>query len=194
MRQTKPIKLTPRKFEDLSPLKYSLATCPTITWRNWEQMKCLVTAFQGECGRGVDGDGGDYAGFMSVIIKAAIEAWDPVALILDLRELKYEWGDELTLPLHAPFFDPGKVQHQSFFGNRPKLAEGGLNGVANKSLAYPMAVVISDLNRTGLTSLVKDELSLEESENTINSSDLVATLEDAWENVDQRLQKIFQKA
>jgi hypothetical protein len=86
------------------------------------------------------------------------------------------------------------VQHQSFFGNRPKLAEGGLNGVANKSLAYPMAVVISDLNRTGLTSLVKDELSLEESENTINSSDLVATLEDAWENVDQRLQKIFQKA
>src|SRR6266550_5869970 len=89
------IKLTPRKFEDLCSLEYALATCAMISWPYMEQMECLVVHFSGECGNGSRNNRTGYAEFMSAIIKAAVEAWKPVALILDLRQLKYEWGDEM---------------------------------------------------------------------------------------------------
>jgi hypothetical protein len=56
-----------------------------------------------------------------------------------------------------------------------------------------MAVVVSELNRTGLTSLVKEELPRELGKEMNPGDFLFETLEDALEAVDRRLQKIFQK-
>ncbi len=192
MNQKHEIKLTPRKFEDLSSLKYSLFTCPLITWPDKQDMVCLVVEFRGECGQGTQNY--DYAGFMSAIIKAAVEAWEPVALIMDLRQLKYRWGDEMTKPFRACApFQAGSTMLRSIFGSYPNLVESDLKKITNESLAFPMAVVVSELNRTGLTSLVKDELRRELGKEMNPSDFLFETLEDALAAVDRRLQKIFQK-
>ena len=41
------------------------------------------------------------AHFICGIAQTAIAMWDPAALILDLRELSYTWGDEMVLVLDA---------------------------------------------------------------------------------------------
>lgn len=194
--QTKEIKLTPRKFEDLSSLKYSMFTCPLITWPDGG-MQCLVIQFRGECGKSTENNGSGYELFMSTIIKAAMTAWQPVALVLDLRQLKYVWGDEMSIPFHTHrTFEPRELLMGSIFGEYPKLVKGDLeelDKIAKDELALPMAAVVSELNRTGLTSLVKEELSRDFGKEMNPEDILFETLEDALASVDQRLQKIFQK-
>ena len=159
-----------------------------------QSVSCLVVEFRGECGKGTQNECHGYAEFMSAIIKAAVEAWSPVALIMDLRQLKYCWGDEMTKPFHACVpFHAGSTMLRSIFGEYPNLVESDLNKIPNESLAFPMAVVVSELNRTGLTSLVKDELRRELGKEMNPSDFLFETLEDALAAVDRRLQKIFQK-
>jgi len=62
----------------------------------------------------------------------AIESY---AVILDLTQLKYEWGDEMAGVLF-------------YCSNHP--IETGLK--------IPVAVITSELNAEGLTSLVRDEM------------------------------------
>ena len=192
MNQTHKIKLTPRKFEDLSSLKYSLFTCPLITWPDKQGMLCLVVEFGGECGQGTQDHG--YADLMSAIIKASVDAWRPMALIMDLRPLKYRWGDEMTKPFRACApFQALSLKFGSICEEYPNLVESDLSRITNESLAFPMAVVVSELNRTGLTSLVKVELPRELGKEMNPDDFLFETLEDALEAVDRQLQKIFQK-
>ena len=182
------IQLTPRKFEYLCSLEYSLATCAMISWPQREQMECLVVEFSGECGKGTCNSRTGYAEFMSAIVKAAVEAWKPVALILDLRQLKYEWGDEMNGLFYAcDSFQPGPLTLRSIFGVYPDLAESELSKMTKESLSFPTAVIVSELNRTGMTSLVKDEMG--------KSPDdlLFETLEDALAAVDRQAQRIFKK-
>jgi phage major head subunit gpT-like protein len=153
------IKLTPRKFEDISAIEYSLYTCPLISWPN---MKALVAEFRGECGHG-SGSNAD-AAFMAGIVKAAQEAWPAAALILDWRQLKYEWGDEIVKPIDAL----------------------GTRRVGDKSINAPAAVIISDLNRVGLTSLVKQEMGENPDELLFNS------LEEALAAVDKQAHRIYE--
>ncbi len=150
--------LTPRRFEDLSSIEYSLYTCPLITW---PYMNALVAEFRGECGEG-SGSNAD-AAFMAAIVKAAQEAWPAVALILDWRKLKYEWGDEIVKPIDA----------------------FGTCRVGDKSINAPAAVIVSDLNRVGLTSLVKLEMGEEPDELLFNS------LEEALVAVDRQAHRIY---
>lgn len=44
---------------------------------------------------GFGSSGNPDAAFMSAIGKAALEAWSPDGLIIDLSDLHYEWGDQL---------------------------------------------------------------------------------------------------
>ena len=101
----------------------------------------LVVAFKGVCGIG-SANNSD-ATFMAAMIKAGIEAWSPDALVLDLRELDYRWGDMMSKVLGAGEYSMFK-----------QVING--DGEANQDL--PTAVVISDLNREGLTSLVEMEM------------------------------------
>jgi hypothetical protein len=69
---------------------------------------------------------------MTAMIVAGLEAWRPEALILDLRQLRYSWGDEMHDTLAAA------------------------SGWCGRS--FPTAVVASGLNREALTSLVIQEM------------------------------------
>lgn len=165
MRAIKPIQLTPRKFEDLSPLEYSLFTCPLPQWPSKE---CLIVEFTGECGAGHQSNGD--AAFMTAIVKAALEAWEASALILDLRKLKYEWGDQMTRVLAAcGSFDLGRLQLMSAFGE--ELAVADVTKIPKAYLAFPTACVVSGLNRTGLISLVKQEMGMNPDEILFETTD-----------------------
>jgi hypothetical protein len=84
---------------------------------------------------------------MSAIVMAGLEAWEPWALILDLQGLEYAWGDLMQNVLSAPqrWYEPLYPLRLAFGGDKvPKQ--------------FPLAVVVSDLNRDGLVSLVRSEM------------------------------------
>lgn len=110
--------LVPRRLGDLSKLNYSF----TSTSDN----RVLIIGFMGKFGRGSQGN--DDARSMNAVVHAGIAAFDPEAIVLDLREMAYQWGDMITLPI----------------------------GVASNHAATVM--VTSDLCREGMTSLVRDEM------------------------------------
>jgi len=122
------MELTERKLEDLSQLHYRFYTCPFF---EHPSSKALVVAFEGEYGYGAKGN--DDAIFMAAIIKAGLEAWGHSALIIDLRMMSYVWGDMIGQALTAG--------HGRY-----------INAV------FPTGVIVSDRNREGLTSFVRQEL------------------------------------
>ena len=64
----------------------------------------LIAKFRG---RYRDGSAGaPDAAFIRGLTHTAIEVWRPAAVVLDLSELHYEWGDEMDL-----LFDVGADQH-----------------------------------------------------------------------------------
>jgi len=72
---------------------------------------------------------------IEVLMAANMVAIESYAVILDLTQLKYEWGDEMAGVLF-------------YCSNHP--IETGLK--------IPVAVITSELNAEGLTSLVRDEM------------------------------------
>jgi hypothetical protein len=124
------MQMTECSLSDLSSLKCRIFRAPLPAYPTYE---VLCVSFEGECGIGSRSNG-DVA-FMSAQIAAVRKAWDPWALILDLRELTYEWGDMMSGVFSTPkIFDLlGKHEFSS-----------------------PLAVVISDRNREGLTSLIRE--------------------------------------
>ena len=112
--------ITPVSLSDLSDVTCAFSRCILPS----SHADCLIVAFDGEAGNSHEHCGA--FAYMRAMIAAAIAAWDPSALVLDLTWLKYDWGDEM-----------GRV-----------LGTIGL----------PTTVVVSMLNREGLTSLVQDEL------------------------------------
>jgi hypothetical protein len=118
--------LRPVAFSDLSSIQYAfhLGT-GTVT-----HDIILVVSFAGACGIGTGCD--DDAHLMEAIGQAAVLAWRPFGLILDLRELTYEWGDMMTEVLTL---------------GEPKRRHG-----------LPTTVLASARCREGLTSLLKEEM------------------------------------
>lgn len=80
----------------------------------------------------------------SARILAGLEAWEPWALVLDLRDLKYEWGDGMEGVLTAAhrWYEPMRPIRQVFAG-------------CGLSPDFPTAVITSPINHEGLTSLVE---------------------------------------
>lgn len=78
-------------------------------------------------------------------LEEVLESEHPAGLILDLRELKYSWGDEMARTLSLP---------STWYGGD-----------------FPVVVVTSDLNRAGLTSLVRDEMFSDPNEWLADSED-----------------------
>ncbi|ADG66434.1 conserved hypothetical protein [Planctopirus limnophila DSM 3776] len=126
------MKTTEVRLEDLSNVRcrYFMAEIPGL-----EHLPTLIVEFSGECGFG-SGSNAD-ACYMNGMIAAGFKAWDPSCFILDLRRLKYEWGDMMT----AIFAPP----HE-------------LISMNDEEVEFPFAAIVSDLNRDGLTSLVKEEM------------------------------------
>lgn len=116
------MKIIPLDFADLSEAKVFFASCPLPSLPDDE---VLIVGFEGEAGNSHEHCG--TFTFMRAMITAGVVAWDPTAVVLDLRRLAYEWGDDMLRVLDV---------------------EGDA----------PVAVVVSDLNREGLTSLVEEEI------------------------------------
>jgi hypothetical protein len=113
--------IVPKSLRDLSAASCEFRTCALPSAK---YAQCLVVAFAGAAGNSHEHVG--TFRYMRAMIAAGIAAWDPVAVVLDLTNLWYEWGDEM--------------------------------GEVLGTIPLPVAVVTSQRNRKGLTSLVEAEL------------------------------------
>lgn len=121
------MELTPISFRDLSEIEAALFKGVGPTTGD----PILVVRFVGTCGIGSGSN--DDADFMRAVVVAALDVWWAAGLVLDLRELAYEWGDQMT----------GVLCGGDRFCGVPSL---------------PTTVAVSDLCREGLTSLVGQEI------------------------------------
>ena len=92
----------------------------------------LISAFDGAYRHGAAGN--DDGIYMSAMLQAGFAAWQPLALVIDLRKLAYEWGDMMSAPLTA--------------------ADDYRAGIG----VLATTVVASGRNERALRSLIEDEL------------------------------------
>ena len=116
------MQLTEHRFEDLSDIEYRLYTCDITVNR---RASAMVIAFSGTFGEGSAGNNDGV--FMRMITHSALSVWRVQAVVFDLRELDYNWGDKIF----------------EVFGNGIEPS-----GVEN----LPFATVISDRCRPGFAS------------------------------------------
>jgi len=76
--------------------------CPTITYdfkirhfRNTHLVDILIISFHGTYRDGAAGS--PDAGLIKGIVTTGISVFDPFSLLIDLSDLKYDWGDNLGL-------------------------------------------------------------------------------------------------
>jgi hypothetical protein len=122
------MKLKPRTLTERSGLQCEYLT---YSYPHLESCDVLVVRFTGDCGLGSGSD--DDCRFMSAMISAGLKVFSPIALVLDLTGLGYEWGDLMSNVL---------------------LAGSKYYVIAD----LPTAVIASERNREGLTSLVIQEM------------------------------------
>ena len=127
------MKSTEVQLGDLSDIhcRFFTAEIPDLQY-----LSTLIIEFTGECGFGSSSN--DDARFMEGMIAAGFKAWNPSCCILDLRKLKYEWGDMMCVVFNPP--------HEFI-------------SLTDDPVEFPFAAVISDMNREGLLSLVLEEMS-----------------------------------
>jgi hypothetical protein len=121
--------LQERHLSDLSTLRCRMYACSLIEGQ--DHPEAIIIAFEGEYGYASAGNGD--ADFMAAMTHAALAAWSPSALIFDLREMTYEWGDAIVRALAA---GEGRYIDAQF----------------------PTAIIVSPRNRDGLTTLIRDEI------------------------------------
>jgi hypothetical protein len=117
------MELVEHRFEDLSRIQYRIFTCALGGKHN---PMALVLKFSGVYGVGSAGN--NDADFMRVITRAARSAWRSDAVVFDLRDLAYEWGDSTW----------------GVFGRRLSEVDG-----------LPSALVVSDLCRAGFSTCAR---------------------------------------
>ena len=91
--------------------------------------RILIVQFSGQYGTGSEGN--DDAAFMSGALAAGVATWRPQGVVLDLRELQYEWGDGLFTRVIA----------------LARSRDCGL--LAEPELVYPVTVVVGPASRPG---------------------------------------------
>ncbi len=130
------MKLTEHRFGDWSDINYRLFTCPLPSDEDPPRFTrydaILIMRFEGECGHG-SGSASDCQ-FMRALTRAAVLLHRPKALVLDLSRLTFVWGE-----LMWEFLNAGKEES----------ADGKL----------PTAVVTSDRNRAGLSTMLESDKS-----------------------------------
>jgi hypothetical protein len=136
-----------RSLADLSRITAGFATVPLP---GSPHDHVLIVRFAGEYGVGSAGNGD--AAFMSAMVAAGLDAWPPAGVVLDLRELSYEWGDMMSQVLGRTLFEKAAPPEM--------IAQPGprVSASAMASRPIPTRVVVSDHCREALTSLVRDEM------------------------------------
>ena len=83
--------LQPAKFEDESSIRYNLQLETSGGGRFWYT---LVVKFVGSYANGSSGRAD--ASYMLGVCEMAVSIRKPAAVVIDLSELRYEWGDEMA--------------------------------------------------------------------------------------------------
>jgi len=135
---------TPRSFHAISDLTYSMWTIPVPPHR------VLMIEFAGVVANNKPTN--DEA-FMQATIAGAFHCWPSQALILDLRRLSYSWGDRMQSVL--------LVGHNSQLPACDSELPELLFGEIARLPPFRTCVIVSDTCRAGLTSLVRDEMSMD---------------------------------
>lgn len=116
------MQLTELRFDSVSDIKYRIFTCDISGKRS---ATAMVLQFSGTYGHGSQGNGDGH--FMRTTTLSALSLWSVEAVVFDLRELRYEWGNTIW-GMYGRSFDPSGI--------------GDL----------PYATVVSDLCRAGFQS------------------------------------------
>ncbi len=117
------MKISEVRFNELSSIEYRMFLYdPSETRSLLNEPQILVMEFKGRYKIGAEGR--EDSLFMNAMICAALRVWYVKGLILDLRQLSYEWGDNIGEVLLA-----GK----SVMGSK-----------------FPTAMIVSDLCRPAL--------------------------------------------
>ena len=121
------MELQPISLETLSGIRYSASLAPH---KEFEQPEFIHVAFRGEYQDGSMGK--PDALYLTATIAALDTAWYSQAFIIDLTELKYDWGDEMDWVW-------------------------GIGWQGWCCAQRPLAIIVSDLCRDALKSLAPDE-------------------------------------
>src|SRR5579862_5459896 len=113
------MELVKHRFRELSRLQYQILTSAIGGRHN---PTALVLKFSGDYGIGTAGNGD--AAYMRIVTRAAVSAWPCDAVVFDLRDMTYWWGNSIW----------------GLFGN--SIPPSGVE-------ALPRALVVSDLCRRG---------------------------------------------
>ncbi len=116
------MELIEHRFDSLSDIKYRIFTCDISGKRS---ATAIVLRFSGTYGYGSLGNGDGH--FMRTVTLSALSLWSVEAIVFDMRELHYKWGDTIW-GLYGCSIDPSGI--------------GDL----------PYATVVSELCRAGITS------------------------------------------
>ncbi len=98
------MKLQPVRFEDETHIRHEFELETTGQNRFWYT---LIAKFIGTYGHGSSGRAD--AHYILGVTKTAIDIWQPAAVVLDLSELRYEWGDEMDWLLPPALDVPAAV-------------------------------------------------------------------------------------
>jgi hypothetical protein len=88
--------MNPNVFEEVKLVE----ECPSIAYKfsmdkvNQNMVDTLMISFSGKYKDGAAGR--PDAGFMKGVVLTGIEVWDPLGVIVDLRELEYNSGDHIN--------------------------------------------------------------------------------------------------
>jgi hypothetical protein len=85
------MKLERVAFDDDNRIDYEFLLETTGASRFWYT---LIAKFRGQYRDG--SAGAPDAAFIEGLTRTALEVWSPAALVLDLSELRYDWGDEMA--------------------------------------------------------------------------------------------------
>jgi len=88
------------EFDDLSAIRHRIRLGEVD-----DSTPIAVISFHGICRPGSEGN--PDTGRMRAVVMAALEAWEPVYIILDLHDLVYTWGDGMGGVLWAATTDVG---------------------------------------------------------------------------------------
>jgi hypothetical protein len=116
------MELIEHRFDDLSDIKYRIFTCDISGKR---PATAILLRFSGNYGIGSAGNAD--AEFMRTITLCSLLLWNVEAIVFDLRELDYEWGNGIW----------------GMYGR--SFASSGIDGL-------PYATVVSDRCRSGFES------------------------------------------
>lgn len=102
------MQLHEHRFDELSDIQYRIFTCDISDERT---ATAMVLRFTGSYGHGSAGNNDGH--FMRTVTLSAVSLWMVDAVVFDLRELDYEWGNTIW-GMYGRSIDPSGIEDLPF--------------------------------------------------------------------------------